>query len=98
MLRSGILSSLALGGLAWAASACSEAPADGDCDKLLLHLVELEVNAGPASQPDKVRHKASLAEESRAQFVERCNSKLKATQVACGLKATTSEELDACDG
>lgn len=96
-LRTAILSALALGGLALTASGCSEAPADGDCEKLLVHLVAMEVNAGSATDAKKLEYKSTLADETRESFVERCNTKLKARQVTCSLQATTSEEVEACD-
>jgi hypothetical protein len=85
-------------GLALGASACSEVPADGDCEKLLLHLVDVEVNSGTASEADRAKHKTRLTEETREAFVERCNNDLKASQVTCSLKAKTAEEIEACDG
>jgi hypothetical protein len=78
-------------------AACSKAPADGDCEKLLLHLVEIEVNAGLANETQRAKHKLDLADGSRTNFVKRCNEELKADQVTCSLKAKTSEELEACD-
>ena len=36
-------------------AACSKAPADGDCEKLLLHLVEIEVKSGLASEADQAK-------------------------------------------
>ncbi len=93
------LGTLSLGALSLVGTAaCSKAPADGDCEKLLLHLVELEVNSGLASESDREKHKLELVGGSRAVFVKRCNEELKAKQVRCSLKAKTSEELDACDG
>lgn len=97
LLRS-CLGLLALGGITLGASACSEVPADGDCEKLLLHLVDLEVNAGPASEADRAKHKTRLSEETRTTFVERCEADLKASQVTCSLKAKSAEEVEACDG
>lgn len=91
--RAAFLGALGLVGSA----ACSKAPADGDCDKLLLHLVEIEVNAGVASEADRAKHKLDLADGSRASFVKRCNEELKGDQVTCSLKAKTAEELEACD-
>jgi hypothetical protein len=96
--RASVLATLALATLALAStSACTQAPADGDCDKLLLHLVEIEVNSGLASEKDRAQHKLDLADGSRAAFVKRCNTELKADQVTCTLKAQTSAEIEACD-
>ncbi len=78
-------------------SACSEAPADGDCAKLFSHLVEMEAAKSKASDADKTKHKAAMDNEPRAAFVERCNTDIKAAQVTCSLKAKTLKEVDACD-
>jgi len=91
--RAALIGALGLVGTA----ACSKAPADGDCEKLLIHLVEIEVNAGLASEAERAKHKLDLADGSRTSFVKRCNEELKADQVTCSLKAKTSEELEACD-
>jgi hypothetical protein len=96
--RRGLLAALALAGMTLSTAACSKAPAAGDCDKLLTHIVEIEVNTGLASEPDRAQHKLDLVDGSRAHFVKRCNEELKAKQVTCSLKAKTSEEIEACDG
>lgn len=93
-----MLATLALAALALtASSACSPAPADGDCERLLLHLVELEVNSGLAAEKERAQHKLSLALGSRKTFVKRCNTELKSDQVTCALKARTPAEIEACD-
>lgn len=96
--QGGLLTALALAGLTLGGSACSQAPAEGDCDKLLTHLVEIEVNSGLASEAERAQHKLDLVDGSRANFIKRCNEELKAKQVTCTLKAKTSEEIEACDG
>ena len=93
-MRGSVLAALTLLG----SGACSKAPADGDCEKLHEHIVEIEVNNGLAAEPDRKQHKFDLSAASRANFVERCNNELKAKQVTCTLKAKTSEEIEACDG
>ncbi len=89
---------LGLAGLSLGVSACSEAPKAGDCERLLMHLVEVEVSASSAAKDKQAEHKVELADGARASFVERCNNELKAKQVTCALEAKSSEELDACDG
>ena len=92
--RGSLLAALALFG----SGACSEAPADGDCEKLLVHIVEFEVNNGLADEVNRKQHKIDLTAATRESFVERCKAELKADQVTCTLKAKTSEEIEACDG
>ncbi|MCP4449447.1 MAG: hypothetical protein GY811_29550 [Myxococcales bacterium] len=79
------------------AASCSKAPADGDCAKLFGHLLEMEAASSTASDEDKAKHKASMDATQRGEFVERCERNIKAAQVTCSLKATTPEEIDACD-
>ncbi len=78
-------------------SACSEAPADGECAKLFAHMVDLEAAASGASDTDATKHKAAMNASERDDFVERCERNIKAVQVSCSLKAQTLEEFEACD-
>lgn len=88
---------LALAALSFSTSACSEAPQAGDCERLLMHLVDVEVNSGSADKDKQAKHKVDLSNGARESFVERCNNDLKASQVTCALKAGSSKELDDCD-
>ncbi len=88
---------LAIAALTLGSSACSEAPAAGDCERLLMHIVDLEINSASTSKDKQENHKVELVNGTREAFIERCDSELKASQVTCGLKAKTSEELEACD-
>lgn len=81
---------MALGG-------CSEAPADGQCQKLLTHLIDLEVQAGQGSDEEKAKQAAELQETMAKSFLERCERDIKAKQIKCSLKATTKKEIEACD-
>ena len=78
-------------------SACSEAPADGDCAKLFDHLVGMEAAQSKGNDEAKAEHKAAMDKDKRTEFVERCETNIKAVQVTCSLKATTLEEIEACD-
>jgi hypothetical protein len=78
-------------------SACSEAPASGDCAKLFGHLVEMEAANSKSSDADKAKFKTAMETEKRGEFVKRCERNIKASQVTCSLKATTVKELEACD-
>jgi len=78
-------------------SACSEAPADGDCAKLFGHLVDMEAAASDSSDADKAKNKLVLEKEKKPEFVERCERNIKASQVTCSLKAKTLKEIEVCD-
>ncbi len=78
-------------------SACSEAPAAGDCAKLFSHLVDMQAAKSNASDEDKAKHKATIEKETGPEFIERCEHNIKADQVTCSLKATSKEEIEACD-
>lgn len=80
-----------------AGSACSEAPAAGDCAKLFSHLVDLEAAKSQGTDEEKAERKTTMENENRAEFVERCETNIKASQVTCSLKATTLKEIEACD-
>lgn len=92
--------SAALAGVVFVFSlgACSETPADGQCEKFLDHVIELEVNAGTASPDDKIAHKKALkAKKVEDKFITQCEAKIKSSQLECALKAKTIEEIDKCD-
>jgi hypothetical protein len=89
---------VAIAAMSLGLSACSEAPAAGDCERLLMHVVDVEVGSGPAKKDKQAQHKVDLANGARETFVERCNTELKASQVTCALKAKSSKDFDACDG
>jgi len=78
-------------------SACTEAPAAGDCSKLFGHLVDLQAQQVKASDADKAEYKASIEADKRGEFVQRCERDIKASQVTCSLSAKTMKELEACD-
>jgi hypothetical protein len=78
-------------------SACSEAPAAGDCAKLFSHLVDLEEAKSDSSDADKAEHRLAIDKDKGPEFVERCERNIKAAQVTCSLKATTIKEIETCD-
>lgn len=78
--------------------ACSEVPEDGQCEKFLDHVIELEVSAGSATPDDKIAHKKALkAKKIEDKFVSQCEAKIKSSQLECALKAKTLEEIEKCD-
>lgn len=76
---------------------CSNAPAAGDCDKLLTHVVDLELNGAKVEGSVRDEQGTALRTNVGERFVARCNAELPAKQVRCGLKAATREALASCD-
>ena len=80
------------------AGACSEVPSDGQCEKFLDHVIELEVNAGSASPDEKIAHKKALKKKKvEEKFITQCEAKIKSSQLDCAMKVTTLKDLEKCD-
>jgi hypothetical protein len=80
-------------------SACSKKPSRSDCEKLLSHVVDLELASGNAKLDPKTvadQHK-KVSDYVSKDFLQSCKKDLPYDQVDCALKATTLEELSACD-
>ena len=84
-------------------AACSKAPSEADCELLLTHVVELEQAAGGAAATTP-EAKAELEAERKKvsgvvakDFMGTCLKDLPRTQVACGLAATSLDDLAKCD-
>lgn len=76
---------------------CSNAPADGECDKLLTHLVDLELNEAKVTDADRAAKDKVLRDAIGSKFIERCKTELPASQVKCGLTATSTTDFEKCD-
>lgn len=83
-----LLCSLSLG-------ACGDAPAAGDCEKMLSHFIDLKV-AG-AAEADRPAFAENLRTELGTGYLERCERNIKGSQIKCSLKASTKAEFEACD-
>ena len=79
------------------ALACSEVPEDGQCEKYLHHIIDLQVDESTASPDDKIEHKKALKEKIKEGLIKDCNTKIRSSQLECGLKATTFAEIEKCD-
>ncbi|MBL4637237.1 MAG: hypothetical protein JKY56_25505 [Kofleriaceae bacterium] len=77
--------------------ACSEVPENGQCEKYLDHIIDLQVNESSASPDDKIAHKKALKEKMKESLIKDCNAKIRSSQLECGLKATTYAEIEKCD-
>jgi hypothetical protein len=84
-----------------AAAACGKGPSEGDCKKLLAHLVDLEFKkAGAAATSDAMKaeiakQKTAVTEAKSAEFIKTCKDKMAKERVQCALAAT---ELDGDNG
>jgi hypothetical protein len=100
-----LLSALLLSGSLALAGACGNAPSKTDCEKLLDHLIDLEIKqgGGDADMSDEMKadldkHKAKVVEFAAGQkFIETCTQKTPKKVVDCGLEAKDTCDLQACD-
>lgn len=78
-------------------SACSDKPSEADCDRLVEHMIDLELQAAEVSadESDETRAKieADVGERSR----RACLDNLPMSQVECGLAAETVADIARCD-
>ena len=87
----------------FALSACGDKPSTSDCEKLLDHLITIEVSAAgtdqltPEMEADLVKQKKVLREHLKKQFMDQCKKKTPGTYVRCGLKARNLDELAKCE-
>ena len=79
------------------AAACGKGPSEGDCKKLLDHLVDLEFKkAGAAATSDAMKaeiakQKTAVTEAKAAEFIDTCKKKMAKSRVKCALAATELE-------
>lgn len=88
-----LLATLALVAL----SACSNAPTDAQCEKLVAHVIELELEAAKTAAEAASDLTGKLDAEVGDSTRTFCETQLSIEQVQCGLAAKTSAELSACD-
>jgi hypothetical protein len=92
------------------ATGCGDAPSKDDCEKLLEHLVELEVSAGGAKPPTEgdqaaidaaraelAKQKKAIVDAASAKFIEACADKTPKAVVTCSLAAKSLEDVAKCD-
>lgn len=91
--------------LASALAGCSDAPSKSDCEKLLEHLIEIEIKAGGGDgelsaemKDDLEKQKKQVVEFATGQkFIETCTEKTPKKVVQCALAAPTPAEVAKCD-
>jgi len=82
---------------------CGDRPSSGDCEKLLGHMVDLEIaSAGSeASAPDQkknlAKQKKDLTNVLRSDFMKQCEERTPGTFVACALRKNSYDKLADCD-
>jgi hypothetical protein len=74
--------------------ACSKAPSEDQCRKLLEHVVDLElkkagVGSAEGAKADIDKLRAQVADVKAPEFVETCTTKTSRARVECALAATT---------
>jgi hypothetical protein len=82
---------------------CGDKPTQADCEKLLDHVIEIEMSASgsdtltPDMKADIDKQKRQLRDYLKKQFLEQCLDKTPGAVVKCGLKARDHQQLAACD-
>jgi hypothetical protein len=82
---------------------CGDEPSKGDCEKLLDHMIDVEIaEAGTDSISDEMkkdieRQKSELREYLGKEFVDKCVAELPEAHVACALKARTKDDIAKCE-
>ena len=86
----------------FALGSCTDKPSAGDCDKLLDHVLELELAkaGGTASRKDDLdfeAQKKKVREYVEDDFMDHCLNETPKPQIDCALKAKTLGQLAECD-
>lgn len=84
-------------------AACGDTPSKSDCQKLLDHVVDLELKAGGGDAVHKDvaaeldDQKKRVMDYVGKDFLDTCIDDLPKSQLECGLKAKTMAQLFECD-
>lgn len=84
-------------------SSCSDTPSKSDCEKLLDHVVALELENGGGEAVKKeladeiAEQKERVIDYVSKDFMETCIDDLPKSQLECGLKAKSMSQLFECD-
>ena len=86
------------------AAGCSSGPSKDQCQKLVEHLIDLEVAAGGGkaattdeAKAEQAKQKKAIAAGAAAKFDEACLHKTPKHVVECALEARTLEDVAKCD-
>lgn len=98
------IGALLVAGACALAGACDDKPSKDDCEKLMSHLVDLELRSGGVGavagegKDDTSRQRDQVLQFVRdTRFVETCTQKTPRSVVDCGLAVKSRDEIAACD-
>jgi len=105
MPRRAALALLALTASAGLSAGCGDAPSRNDCQKLLEHLIDLEIASGggkPEAETEeakaqRVKFRKQIADGASEKFFEACVHKTPKAVVDCSIAAKTLEDAAKCD-
>jgi hypothetical protein len=86
-----------------ALGACANTASSGDCEKLLDHIVDLEVAAAgaegdtPEQSKDLDKQKKELKDAIKGDFMKQCTEQTPSSVVSCALKKKSLADLGECD-
>jgi len=80
-----------------ASPARPDQPAPRDCDKLIVHTIDLAVAERPAEQKPTADERASMQSQLRTTWEAKCKD-MSTQAYDCALAAQTLAALDACGG
>jgi hypothetical protein len=91
--------------LAGALAACGNAPSKDECQKLLDHLIDLEVKSSGGGSDLTPEMKADLDKQRQAvtdyatgqKFIETCTQKTPKKVIECALDAKSEDDVAKCD-
>ncbi|MGE0867463.1 MAG: hypothetical protein AB7P03_02795 [Kofleriaceae bacterium] len=89
-------------GFAVALAGCKDAPSQSQCEKLLDHILTIELDQTGASSPDSVKadlakQKQSVAKAKSEEFLNVCMNKTSKARVECALAANDRDAIAKCD-
>lgn len=88
-----------------AAAGCGDSASTAECEKLLDHLIDIQIKESggdaeltPEAKDELAKQKAKVVEFSKDQgFIKTCTQKTPRKVVECGLAAKTSADVAKCD-
>ena len=89
--------------IAAALAGCGDEPSKDDCEKLLDHMIDVEITAAgtdsitPEMKADIAKQKHELRAYLGQEFVKKCVNELPRSHVDCALNARTKADVAACE-
>lgn len=98
MSRTSVLA-IAFAVLSFGLGACGGGPSTGDCEKLLDHIVDLEIaRAGAEGNTDLAKQRKEFRDGVKDEFMPQCTDQTPKSFVDCALKKKSLDDLGKCDG